>query len=126
MVKDDLGNLMFYFAPDFQLHTLGGQVLNRAQTEQAMKQTLSGAGVGLPLDYTKVSTRIVSLSWRGKDAIVMAENTALAVAKKGGRAVRLETVSLARDYWTPTAQGWKVRQSVERAAKMWLDGKRVK
>ncbi len=126
MVKKDVSAMTFHLAPDYQgIAQTTGQVLNRAQSIAMMQQLVTGSASGVRLNYTKCSTRAISLTWRGKDAIVMAETTAVGKAQKAGRAARMEQVSLTRDYWTPTAQGWKIRQSVESKSSVWVNGKRV-
>ncbi|PQV64143.1 hypothetical protein B1R32_107169 [Abditibacterium utsteinense] len=125
MVKKDVAAMTFHLAPDYQSFMRTGQVLNRAQSVAMVQQLVTGSASGVKLNYTKCSTRILSLTWRGKDAVIMAETTAVGKAGKGGRTARMEQVSVTRDYWTPTAQGWKIRQSAESKSSVWMNGQRV-
>lgn len=124
-LKGDVATLMSFCTADFQDYSADGQVHNRAQVEAMNRMALGGMVMGVPVKITKCQTRVVSLTWRGKDAIVMVQNTSVAVARRDGRTSRSENVSLSRDYWTPTTQGWRVRQTAERINKQWIDGKRV-
>lgn len=127
-VKKDVSAIVAFYAPDYALYSKAGRVYNRSETEEMLRRLIGMAdriaATGVKTDST-LATRIVSLTWRGKDAIVMSQTTGVNIAKKGARRVRTETVNLARDYWTPTSQGWKIRQTAERDAKMWLNGERI-
>lgn len=125
MVKKDLAALVAQFAPSYHMVTKNGQSFNRAQSVAMLQQLVNGSTSGVTLSYTKVSTRILSLTWRGKEAIVTAEATAMGTAQAGGRTFRLQQVNAARDYWISTAQGWKIRQSIETKSNVWMDDRRV-
>ena len=124
MIKKDMPTLNALLAPNYQMTMKNGQSFNRAQSVALMQQLVSGSA-GVKMSYSKVSTRILSLTWRGKEAVVMSEVTAIGKGQGGGREFSLQQVSASRDIWTPTAQGWKIRQSVETKSNVLVNGQRV-
>ncbi len=129
-MRQDADALMSFYAPDFQDYEANGIVRNYAETEQLLRRSfalidnLTGA-LGVSTRFTKHSVKILSMTWRGKDAIVMSQTTAVSISSKGGRSNRSEIVALARDYWMPTATGWKMRQTATRLNKVWMNGERM-
>ena len=125
-LRQDIPTLMSLMAPDFMLHDQTYGSLDRAQTENMMRQSLASILPGVTVRYSRVQTKFLSLTWRGPDAIIVAHTTAAATGSGYGRTVRIESVGVSRDYWSPTPSGWRIRQSVERESKIWRDGKRIR
>lgn len=124
-MRKDWTALVATEAPDYQATTLAGITRNREQ-ELEMMRRLTMMTKRLPVQSaSKVQSRILSLTWRGPDAIVMAETTVVSTAARNGKTARVEAVVTTRDYWGQSASGWQLRQSVERAGKAWLNGQRV-
>lgn len=125
MMRKDWTAVFATEAPDYQAVTLAGISRNREQELEIMRR-LALITKRLPVQSTsKVQNRIVSLTWRGPDAIIMAETTVVGLASHGARTARSEAVVTTRDYWSQSAGSWRLRQSVERAGKAWLNGQRV-
>lgn len=118
--RKDLGALDAMEAPDYRSYSPGGKVLTREQDALEMRQFLAGVNRVL-----KMENRILSLTWRGQDAVVVAQNTGVFLVKQGGRTLRLETVDVSRDFWSQTAKGWQIRQVVHGPGKTWVNGKRT-
>lgn len=125
-IRKDLTLLGATEAPDYQATTLAGITRNREQELEVMRRMAQIAS-RLPQTQstTKMQTKILSLTWRGPDAIVMAQTTVVSRAAQGGKTMRSEAVVTTRDYWSRGAGGWQLRQSVERAGKVWINGQRV-
>ena len=124
VVKHDVATLVSIMAPDYRGYDPDGSVADRAQAEASLRVTMSGQINGVALKFTKSETKILSLKWRGPDAIVMAQTTMVGIGSKGNRSVRVEVVGLSRDYWGKTARGWQTRQSVTTQMKRWINGVR--
>jgi len=121
MKNKDLATIASLEAPDFQMSSITGGTRNRAQ-DLALTRSVFPMVKAMP----KMESKILSLKWRGPDAIVMCQTTAVVVMVKGGKTARLEEVDLSRDYWSQNAGVWQIRQSVEKTAKMWINGKRLR
>jgi hypothetical protein len=106
-------------APDYQSF-LPNRTLNREEDLAMTSQIFASA-----VQIAKVDSKILSLTWRGPDAVVNVQNTVVFTMAKGSRKSRVETVSISRDYWSPGPQGWQIRQSVHSSIKSWINGKRV-
>ncbi|HEX9996472.1 MAG TPA: hypothetical protein VGB45_04955 [Abditibacterium sp.] len=124
-VKKDANAIMSFVAPDYQMFMLDGTTLNRARTDAMMRQTMSEES-RVSLTYLKATPRIVSLTWRGKDAIVVVEMTGSGTIRSGQRSERFEQVVLSRDFWSSSPRAWKMRQQVERISKFWVNGQRIR
>ncbi len=118
-IHKDLAPLAEAEADDFQDFTAIG-TLNRDQSLALARQFFASVK-----SVSKAQSKILSWTWRGPDAVVIAQNTTVATAMRGRKTVRLEAVNTSRDYWSRTARGWQIRQSVDRGTKMWVDGRRV-
>lgn len=125
-VRKDLTLLGSTEAPDYQATTLAGITRSREQ-ELEMMRRLVQIIKQLPSTQsaTQMQTKILSLTWRGPDAIVMAQTTVVSRAAQGGKTMRSEAVVTTRDYWSHNSGGWQLRQSVERAGKAWINGQRI-
>ena len=124
VVRHDVAALVAQMAPDYKSHGLDGSVADRAQNEAALRAMMSGKVMGISLRFTKSQSKILSLQWRGPDAIVQAQTTMVGIGRRGSKTVRVEVVGVARDYWGKTARGWQVRQSVNMQMKRWINGAR--
>ena len=124
ILRKDVPTLVGQMAPDYKSYEREGTVANRAQNEAALRAMLSGNYMGIQFQFTKAQSKILSLTWRGPDAIVMAQSTLVGTGKRGNKSVRVEVVGLAREYWGKTARGWQVRQSVSLQMKRWINGVR--
>ncbi len=123
-VKHDANTLIAQMAPDYKSYDRDGSVVDREQSAAAMRTMLSGEVMGVKLKYTKSQSKILSLKWRGPDAIVQVQTTMVAIGKRGNKTVRSEVVGIARDYWGKTTRGWQIRQSVTTQMKRWINGVR--
>ena len=123
-VKHDVATLVAQLAPDYKGYDLDGSVEDRAQAEAALRATLSGQVNGITIKFTKSQSKILSLDWRGPDAIVRVQSTLVGIGRKGNKTVRVEVVGIARDYWGKTKKGWQIRQSVALEMKRWINGVR--
>ena len=124
VVRHDVAALAAQMAPDFKSYDLDGSVADRAQNEAALRVMLSGKIMGINLKFTKSQSKILSLKWRGPDAIVQVQTTMVGIGSRGNKSVRSEVVGVSRDYWGKTARGWQVRQSVTTQMKRWVNGVR--
>lgn len=106
-------------APDFQNFSSTGASINRAQEMAVLRRAML-----FVRSVPKAETKIMSLTWRGPDAIVVSQSTVVLMVTKGRQLVRTETVGVSRDYWSHNPIGWQMRQSVGRSAKIWVNGKR--
>lgn len=120
MLHKDLATIAAIEAPDYQITTYSGATRNR-ERDLAMTRFVFSSGAG----FSKVENKIVSLTWRGPDAIVISQSTIAAVMRRGKQSGRADGVILSRDYWSKGPQGWQIRQSVERESKAWINGHRV-
>ncbi len=119
LMHKDLAPMAAALSPDYEcFSTLG--TLNREQSVAVTRQFFASVK-----SISKIENKILSLTWRGPDAVVIVQNTTVAIAQKGGKTVRLEAVNTSRDYWSRTNGGWQIRQNVDRGAKMWMNGRRV-
>ena len=118
-IHKDLAPLAQAEADDFQDFTAMG-TLNRDQSLELARQFFASTN-----SISKAESKILSWTWRGPDAVVIAQNTTVATARRNGKSVRLEAVNTSRDYWSRTGKGWQVRQSVDRGTKLWINGRRV-
>lgn len=116
----DLATVASIEAPDYQGVSLVGITRNRERDLAAMQMVFR-----MGASYSKYDDKIVSLKWRGPDAIVICKSTVVAVAQRGTRQGRSGGFVVTRDYWSKGAGGWQIRQSVERSGEMWLNGQRV-
>jgi hypothetical protein len=113
-------------APDFIAYADNGQTFNRTQVLARVYSSMGDAYPGMTVRFSKSKTKILSLKWRGSDAVIMAQSTQVATIRYQGRAVRLETVVVARDFWSRFKTGWLARQSVTTQASAWVDGKKIR
>ena len=120
LMRKDVEGAAAFEAPDYRSFYQSGASLSRAQQIAQARQT-SEAVKSVP----KVKTKIISLTWRGHDAIVISQSTVVLMIMKGSQLVRAERVGVCRDYWSHNPTGWQIRQSVEKSAKGWVNGKRV-
>jgi hypothetical protein len=113
-------------APDFIAYADNGQTFNRSQALARIYSSMGDAYPGMTVRFSKSKTKILSLKWRGSDAIVMAQSTQVATIRYQGKAIRLEVVVVSRDFWSRFKTGWMARQSVTTQASAWIDGKKFK
>ncbi len=124
ILRKDVPTLIGQMTPDYKSYERDGTVADRAQNEAALRLMLSGNYMGIKFQFTKAQSKILSLTWRGPDAIVMAQSTLVGTGQRGNKSVRVEVVGLSREYWGKTARGWQVRQSVNMEMKRWINGVR--
>jgi len=119
LMRRDLKGAFAMEAPDYQNYTVGGVAVSREQEMAQMQRAFT-----LVRSVPKAEVKIMSLKWRGPDAVVMAQYTLVLMVAKGSKTVRSEVVSISRDYWSHNPAGWQVRQAVGRSGKVWINGKR--
>ena len=124
IVRHDVATLVAQMAPDFKSYDLDGSVANRAQSEASMRVMLSGTVMGIKMKFIKSHSKILSLTWRGPDAIVQVQTTMVGIGSRGSKSARSEVVGISRDYWGKTARGWQIRQSATTQMKRWVNGVR--
>jgi len=120
LMRKDLTPYVAPMAPDFQSVSAKGVSRNREQ-DFAQMRLLLGSIDSIP----KSTSKIISLVWRGPDAVGMCQSDAVLVQAKREKIRRVEQVTLTRDYWSHNAVGWQIRQSVAQAEKVWANGKRI-
>ena len=113
-------------APDFIGYATDGQTFNRTQALARIYGAMGSNYQGVSIKVTKSKTKILSLTWRGSDAVVMAQGTQVVYARAKGQSVRVEVVVTSRDFWSHFKTGWLARQCVATQASVWLDGKKVR
>ena len=124
ILRRDVATIVAQMAPDYKSHDLDGSVADRAQNEAALRAMLSGQYMGIKFNFTRAHSKILSLTWRGPDAIAMVQSTLVGTGERGNKSVRVEVVGVSREYWGKTARGWQVRQSVSTQMKRWINGVR--
>ena len=124
IVRHDVVALVAHLAPDFKSHGPDGSVADRAQNEAALRAMLSGKVLGVKVKFIKSQSKILSLKWRGPDAIVQVQTNTVCIGGQGKKSVRSEVVGVSREYWGKTARGWQIRQSVTTQMKRWINGVR--
>lgn len=122
VVRHDAATLAAQMAPDFKSYERDGTIADRAKNVAGLRESLSGQVYGVPLKFTKSQSKILSLKWRGPDAIVQVQTTMVGVASRSNKSMRIEVVGVSRDYWGKTARGWQLRQSVTTQMKRWING----
>jgi ketosteroid isomerase-like protein len=120
MMRKDLPTLSAIEAADYQAFTKAGLSRSREQDLETTRRLFL-----LVKQFPKMQSKILSLTWRGPDAVVMAQTTPVSIMNQAGKTGRMEGVVITRDYWSRSAGGWQIRQSVEREGKVWLNGQRV-
>jgi len=128
LLNKDVPAFMTTISPDCLDYSLDGSVSNYAQIEVAVHEMLEKPipQLGVPMRLTRATSKILSISWRGSEAIVMSQTTVMGNVSKYGKTANIEIVGVSRDFWTPTRTGWKMRQSVTTQMTSWLNGKKVK
>lgn len=121
ILRKDVPTLVSQLASDYKSYERDGTVADRAQNEAALRLMLSGNYMGIKFQFTKAQSKILSLTWRGPDAVVMAQSTLVGTGTRGNKVVRVEVVGLSREYWGKTSRGWQVRQSVNLEMKRWIN-----
>ncbi len=116
----DLSTIMAMTAPDYTWRGLRGNIQNRAGFEREMRAAFAAAHRVSP-----ASSQIQSFTWQEKEAIVVVKQKIRLVFLKGNKPQRYQNITLARDVWTQTPQGWQVRQSVTLAQNITLDGRKI-
>ena len=113
-------------APDFVGYAENGQTYNRTQALARIYAAMGGYTPGVSVKAIKSKNKILSIKWRGSDAIVMVQTTQVLTLRANGEKARLEGVVVSREFWSKFKTGWMGRQSVVTQASIWLDGKKVR
>lgn len=126
-LKKDLSVMQNALSTDYLYH-FRGESISREQSLQIshFQMRFFGANYnGLSIKFVSANTKIKSFQWRGNDAIVWFESKSVASASYQGRSRRSESVSYGREFWTPTSQGWKLRQTYVQSIRVWGNGQKV-
>jgi ketosteroid isomerase-like protein len=117
ILKNDLSGILSMCAPDFTFFTPAMGQMNLAQYK-AMQTAAFGASNSR---FTRSTTKIQKIEWRGVDAVVWNSS----ITDWTQRGVSFRVTGEARDYWRPTKAGWRISQSVILNAKTMANGKLI-
>lgn len=127
MRRGDMTTFANTLSSDYQLY-FQGEAINREQAVNlaaisARFYTLNANGFKVkPISYT---TKFKTFAWRGNDAVVWVEERMVLESSYNGKSVRSETVQYGREFWSPTTDGWKLRQSFVKSMRVWRNGQKV-
>ena len=119
--RKDLKGFMEPLASDYKLKKWDGEVMDRRQTEEMVRQRMASRIV---VDSLAVNIDTIDVS--GNEATVMtSQNFARLVTDAKGVQHHVVSNTVHRETWVKTPQGWKVRLVEEMEPKVKVDGKSV-
>jgi hypothetical protein len=119
--RKDLKGFMEPLASDYRLKKWDGEVMDRKQTEEMVRQRMAGRTV-----VDNLAVNIDTINVNGNEATVMtSQNFARLVTDTKGVQHHVVSNTVHRETWVKTPQGWKVRLVEEMEPKVKVDGKSV-
>ena len=107
VLRKDLAGLVAFLAPDYEHYTVA-----RLRQDRVGFENLNRKMFGLPVQVVNLITKIQKIEWRGVDAVVYCD-MGVTTKSTAGNAMPFTVRWKERDYWSPTTQGWKLRQATE-------------
>jgi Domain of unknown function (DUF4440) len=107
---------------DFRMKLENGKTLSREDAAEAMEEGPMAAARFTGQDY-----RILSLTLKGSEAIVLfKDRTTAVIDDPEGNTHKIVSLSTTRDTWVKTPEGWQARLTEVLSSKTFLDGKEYK
>ena len=84
LLNKDIPAFMTTISPDCLDYSLDGSVYNYSQSEASLHDMLEKPipQLGVPMKLTKATSKILSMTWRGSEAVVMSQTTVVGVVSQ--------------------------------------------
>ncbi len=118
--RPDIPVIMSYIADDFHFYSIARLVQDHDAYERVQRSVSRFSQGKSSLSYMK--TTVDKWQWRGPDALIYTTSRFGASAGRN----RMNGLVHSREYWGKTARGWQLRQIVELAGSLSMNGETVK
>lgn len=116
--KKDAATLIGLLTPDFTFQGTKGEKMTRAQYEQTVKQQFT-----VVKEVKAASAKVGAVTVKGNTAVAqLSSQLTLTVADPQGKLHTIMQSSTSEDTMVKTAQGWKLKKTVEKTTSTTMDG----